>query len=382
VPTAPGSVSLDFDSVGDTYVGASNGNANFGSQPEFNVSPNSNNPERALVQFDLSAIPDGSTIHSATFRVCPTNLALGAVGRSHHVHRVLDSWGELSVVWNTQPGVLEPDTDETAVLAGLLCLNFQVEDDVQAWVDGAANYGWQLGDSNENAVGTPRVRYASRENSDASARPKLTINWTPPAVTNSPTPAPTPTPTPTATPTPPPVTPTPSGLLTATLIADEDAYVHSNAGDHNHGGDKKLIIDSKSNDIARVLLKFDLSSIPSGATIVDATLTLCSNNDYPDAGGRIHDVHHLNSAWSESNVTWDTQPVAGSKVAAVVYPGVETCVGFAVGASVQTWVSGGANHGWRISDSNEGNKDADVEYLPHEENNSADGPFLVIDYLP
>jgi hypothetical protein len=169
-------VTIDLTPVADSTVKSNQGSANLGASEELHVDPNPSATERSLLRFDLSTIPSGSAVFEATLTLCPVVINSTAVGRMHHVHRVVETWTELGVSWTNQPLVLEPPTDQTAVLAGLFCISFDVIDDAQAWVDGTLNFGFQVGDANENTSGAG-MRYASRENIDSSRHPQLSITY-------------------------------------------------------------------------------------------------------------------------------------------------------------------------------------------------------------
>jgi type IX secretion system substrate protein/disaggregatase-related protein len=85
---------------------------------------------------------------------------------------------------------------------------------------------------------------------------------------------------------------------------DFDAIAWTNNGDESN---------------VRSLIQFNLSSIPSNATVTDARLSLY-NNPTSDEGGHVTSFFHPNksvlqrivSNWSESTVTWNTQPNVSS----------------------------------------------------------------------
>ncbi len=108
--------------------------------------------------------------------MCPDLIAVGAQGRVHNVQRVTGAWTEAGVTWNNQPPVAVTVTDSVVIIAGLTCASFTVTGDVQAWVDGAANYGWQLSDADEN-TNAAELRYGARENANATILPRLQISY-------------------------------------------------------------------------------------------------------------------------------------------------------------------------------------------------------------
>ena len=168
---------------------------------------------RTILKFDLSAIPRGAVISSATLRLTVNRTRAGSPMQTD-VHRVTRDWGEGASnssgnegggtasapgdatwihtfydeagtsLW-TNPGgdyAREPSTstnvptgssgNHTFTGAGLAA-------DVQRWVDGTAgNFGWIL-IGNELGLMNAR-RYASRTNGSSNARPLLTVVYTVP----------------------------------------------------------------------------------------------------------------------------------------------------------------------------------------------------------
>ena len=89
---------------------------------------------------------------------------------------VTSSWVETAVVWNDQPTASATVTDTITVPGALGCVSYTVTSDVQAWVDGTANNGWQIRDQDETtSVGDSQ--YRTRENGTVSERPKLQVAY-------------------------------------------------------------------------------------------------------------------------------------------------------------------------------------------------------------
>jgi PKD repeat protein len=87
--------------------------------------------------------------------------------------------------------------------------------------------------------------------------------------------------------------------------------------DNNYGSLADFKITSWTNNgddsNSRGLIEFDISSIPAGATIVSAKLSLYykQSNDGAHStltGSNAAYIQKVTSSWSESTVTWDTQP--------------------------------------------------------------------------
>jgi hypothetical protein len=84
-----------------------------------------------------------------------------------------------------------------------------------------------------------------------------------------------------------------------------DTYVASGAPNKNYGSNTTLAIQ---NGITSYI-KFNLSGMPSGATVSRAILTLYA--DAVTAGGTF-DVYQVNGPWTENGLTYNTRPALGS----------------------------------------------------------------------
>ena len=136
-----------------------------------------------------------------------------------------------------------------------------------------------------------------------------------------------------------------SGVLDTMLLQNTAATSYGNA--------TSVSVDSSPN--SQVLLRFDdifaSDRIPSGATILSATLTLNTTNA-GDGGS----LHRMLSSWSESS-TWNSlaSGVSLNGVEALAAADVSTGrqgIGTStidVTSSVQAWADGAANYGWVIS---------------------------------
>ncbi|MCL5942760.1 MAG: DNRLRE domain-containing protein [Actinobacteria bacterium] len=87
-----------------------------------------------------------------------------------------------------------------------------------------------------------------------------------------------------------------------------DAYVSSGSPDSNYGTATSLTTYRLSGAVTmRALFRFDLTSIPAGATVNSARLLLtCSG--VPQAGAGDLDVRALAADFAELGVTWANQP--------------------------------------------------------------------------
>jgi hypothetical protein len=172
-------------------------------------------PNRALLRFDVAAsIPAGSKIIGTRLTVATTQQSTTApAGVTYGVHRMLSAWGEGTnappgpaiglglpaengdATWATRffptnawaaPGGLQ-DTDFSSQVTSSVYIDtlgvfdfestLEMSGDVQFWLDHpATNFGWMLKSESEDIYFTAR-KFASRENSDDSIAPQLSIDY-------------------------------------------------------------------------------------------------------------------------------------------------------------------------------------------------------------
>ena len=83
-----------------------------------------------------------------------------------------------------------------------------------------------------------------------------------------------------------------------------DAHIASDVPNTNRGTVASADVGEYSGAVGRMLLKFDLSSIPSSAVVSSATLTLTPVGDY-SSNARTLSVYRCLRAWTEAGVTWN-----------------------------------------------------------------------------
>jgi hypothetical protein len=154
----------------------------------FHVRTSTPNPRirRGLVQFDLSSIPQYSTVNLATLDLYQDSSPVPA--HTNEVYRITDFWLQSSVKWNTQPTIQALATDSTTVGPVRQFYSWVVTADVQAWLNApGTNHGWMVKDADETGS-NDIISYVSLEESsvhDVGKRPRLTVDFTaPPCITD------------------------------------------------------------------------------------------------------------------------------------------------------------------------------------------------------
>jgi alpha-tubulin suppressor-like RCC1 family protein len=126
-----------------------------------------------LLRFDLSPIPAGMTIDSATVTLSEiSNLGPGAID----VHRVAALWDEGTATWNSfqnayDPAVIGSFSNGGAGHQGPV--SFDLTPLAKSWYAGAPSWGVAL-------IAPTNSTWASSESATASQRPSLTVCYSPP----------------------------------------------------------------------------------------------------------------------------------------------------------------------------------------------------------
>lgn len=173
---------------------------------------------RALLRFDLSAIPPGATVVSASLGISVDKVPPGVQSSTGRLHRLLSSWGTgasnsgsngggaiatagdatwshrfwgTSQLWATPGGGGDfvpnaSDSIAMTLLGRSAWSGDGVRADVQVWVDQPAqNFGWII--RGEETLDKTAHRFASSESGSAADRPRLRVEYrpAPPATDNN-----------------------------------------------------------------------------------------------------------------------------------------------------------------------------------------------------
>ncbi len=129
---------------------------------------------RSLVHYDLSSIPAGSTIQSATLY---GYRSVGTSTPAIDVFRVTGPWTETGVTWTTRPEVATARTGVATSPAETAWIGWDVTPDVLAYTNGSAtNYGWMLTVTGDEIRPSTNLRCIlnSRENTANSTYLQIT----------------------------------------------------------------------------------------------------------------------------------------------------------------------------------------------------------------
>lgn len=337
-----------------------------------------NDLRRGLIRFDVSEIPAGSTVVSATLRMQivwrPQSAAYPV---TTNLHRCTEDWGESTsnspggagvpaapgdatwtdrfhpdVEWTTPGGdfVADPSSEVSVVAPGPYFFEGEgIAADIQAWIDGAPNFGWVL--IGDESTASSAAKWVSRENVAPTIRPRLTVEVELPETIRMLRP-----------------------VRDGTIHGPIDGELASGSGFSLFSG--RTSGSSGPNDLRRSLLKFDLSDIPEDATITGVTLRMETWRRAPGGPASVlQQLHRVTADWGEGasnspggagvpatpgdatwtdrfypDVQWTTpggdfhpEPSGTATVASL---GPQFFEGEGLVADVQAWVDGAANDGW------------------------------------
>ncbi|WP_455279207.1 DNRLRE domain-containing protein [[Eubacterium] cellulosolvens] len=401
--TTPEMVSAIYDyeknPIADTYISTAEVNCNRATSNELNVRWDQSNNWgfRTLLKFDLSSIPAGSKITEAKL-ILQASSSSGPGPRTFTVYRISKSWTEGDggstcgttgatwinadksgpTPWSTQGGDFVLDgASSIDITPSLGAKVWDVKDIVQAWINGEANYGFLIKVLNEEGDSVS-LTFLSKD--FGSSMPILRINW--------------------------------EWDYKENPLAD--TFLIDSIPDGNSGGDNNLIAGWASMGgppvTTRVLLKFDLSTIPAGVTINEAHLSLTVNG----YGGtppwtETFTVYRVTRNWVEgttvfpgpgtTGATWNQPDKSTSETwnsPGTGTPGDYTVDGASsltfsngvgvrdwdVTAIVKAWIEDNqANHGFVIIYSRESQSEASVYFTSRNfASRPADWPVLRIDW--
>ncbi len=194
---------VTLNSSGDVEIwnnSTNDANKNYGACNIIYVNGATSSPkQRDLIQFNVSSIPSGASITSATLRL--VKVGGGNTSRAIAVYRITSPWTEgtgdcngnstadatwnnrtTSTAWGTAGGDFNATAYATTNVAGNAAYTWTITSLVQEWVNATnPNYGLMVKYETENV--TDEKNFASEENNTTADRPQLIVTYTLPTAT-------------------------------------------------------------------------------------------------------------------------------------------------------------------------------------------------------
>ncbi len=165
-----------------------------------------------------------------------------------------------------------------------------------------------------------------------------------------------------------------SATATETLLASADARISQNVPNWNFGNDTELFIAYGKN-VAASLVGFDLSGLPAGASIVNATLRLYVGN-VDGSMPQTVTARRVTTPWAEGSVTWNTKPSVGPVVGTTLIDSLGWA-SWTLTTQTQRWYDGtDPNYGLLLA-----GPDSDIYGISFSSREGTHPPELVIEYI-
>jgi hypothetical protein len=168
--------------------------------------------------------------------------------------------------------------------------------------------------------------------------------------------------------------------VTISLAPADDTYINEGNVNGSYGSNSQLRVGNDGGDTKRSLVLFDLSSIPTNATITSATLYMYNYNQV--GSSRVHAAHRLLEEWNESGATWNNAPsYSGIQSAtAITTTGENYWMEWDLADDVEDFYDGSeTNYGWLFRDTEEaGSRRVDYD---SDEDTEGNKPYLEVEYF-
>ena len=171
--TVSDAATVVFTAIEDTYIKEDTPDTNYGSATDVSCGLSASGARRAFVKFDLSSIPEGQVIVSATLQMdgsyvtYPTPLV-----RAYYASNY---WDEMTATWNDQPSIYsQPPPDQTLVTTGLNTWDVTDKADMRYTQDGILTLALKTDELVETTCG-----FYSKENLLGQEPPKLIVEYEP-----------------------------------------------------------------------------------------------------------------------------------------------------------------------------------------------------------
>jgi hypothetical protein len=281
----------------DTYLDQNNPARNYGASTTIKVDGQSTQAYRPILKFDLSSLPAGATITSATLQLAATAVQSNT-GYNVAVHQMTRDWLEGTgngsngspnwtqysgaSTWTTAGGDFNGTAESTTSVSTAGTYTWSVTNMVNTWyASPTTNFGMLLKFPTEN-TGNQDKTFGSKENGTFTNWPVLFITYT--------------------------ITGTSGSII---LDATEDSY--------SYEGQKTVIWNPDDNYIGNEftgsatrefdMIKFPVngSTLPAGSHLTSSSLKLSVNFSVLNLGSMVVNAYEITQDWLETQMTWNNR---------------------------------------------------------------------------
>ncbi len=170
-----------------------------------------------------------------------------------------------------------------------------------------------------------------------------------------------------------------------------DSHISQDRDNDNYGLQDELRIDSEIGDVYRILMRFDVGTVPTGSYIDEANLWM-----YQNPGGKGNDVslniHSLSMPFAEEEVNWNrasvadfwTAPGGDFSAGSFCYKVLDNVAGwksFDITGLVECWVRGTITNNGMIFVPDESGADSAKDFISSDELSwPSYRPYLLVNY--
>lgn len=164
----------------------------------------------------------------------------------------------------------------------------------------------------------------------------------------------------------------PAPTVTVTFDPVKDTTVKIAAPTSNFGAAANLQVSGQSSYAKQIFLQFNVTGIPTGATVTSANLLITSQTT---GSGRSVTAHSVSStSWNETGVTWNTKPTIGGSLSTVT----NHTAGADSSWNVTSAINGNGNRSFGLTSSFSG----DTNFHARETADVNNRPLLQVTYQP
>ena len=288
----------DAATAKDAEIWSLSGDVNYGNWPEIKANAwtwsGIEGFQRALLDFDLTSIPADAVIISAKLSL----YGVDAASTQYHsgdndswLKRIVEPWDENLVTWNNQPSTT--DENQTQLLESVSSLQDYLNIDVTSMVIDMRNnpdssFGFLMSLNTEDKY--RRMTFLSSDQPDITRSPKLVIEYFQEQADQC-------------------------IILQPGSDEGQDAELWNIESGTNYGDWPELKANAWTwggiEGKQRAIFKFDLTTLPEGAIVDSATLSLYaveSPSDQYHYGANKSVIRRVTTNWNEYSVTWNSQP--------------------------------------------------------------------------